>query len=48
MPAKVSTNTKLLIAASSVVLLVGGVYVVGKQFPPRNADISGTIAPAQR
>jgi len=48
MTARVSTNNKIAIAVSGLVLVGGGAYLFTKQFPPSGGTAAGTITAAQR
>src|SRR5215469_10734994 len=48
MAAQVSTNSKIAIALTGLVLVGGGAYVLTQQFPPHGGTVVGTITPAQR
>ena len=48
MNAKVSNNTRIVVAGAAVLVVAGIAYGVGRVYPPQGASASGTIAPAQR
>ena len=46
--ARVSNNSKLLVAAAAVTVAALAAYGLGRIYPPHGAPSSGTIAPAER
>ena len=47
MPAKLSNNAKMGVAAACLILVAAGAYSIGRVYPPMG-NSAGTIAPADR
>src|SRR6185369_17462912 len=48
MNARVSNNSKIIVAGAAIVVAAVAAYGLGRVYPPQGASTSGTIAPADR
>ena len=45
MNARVSNNTRIVVAGAAILVVAGVAYGVGRVYPPQGASLSGTIQP---
>ena len=48
MNARISNNTRIVVAGAAVLVVAGAAYGIGRVYPPQGGGASGTIAPADR